>query len=62
MRSHEYAIRAEDKVTYGGAIINGRIDRVDVDDKGSFIVFDYKGSIAKYAAGFDPDALDEGVL
>lgn len=59
VRSHEYAIRAEDKVTYGGAIINGRIDRVDVDDKGSFIVIDYKGSIAKYAAGFDPDALDE---
>ena len=61
VRDHEYVIPVEDEVIYGGAIINGRVDRIDADDKGNFIVIDYKGSLARYpAAGYDPDAAGEG--
>ncbi len=41
----EAPIRPEERIGYGGAILNGRIDRLDVDGQGRCAVLDYKGSI-----------------
>lgn len=57
--AHEKAIEPEDQILYGGAIIRGRVDRVDINDANSFVVIDYKGSTLGYAAGFDGEGEDE---
>lgn len=39
-------------VSYAGAYMNGKIDRIDISDDGSdFFVIDYKGSIKDHSAG-----------
>lgn len=54
---HELAIGLEDGIDYAGFRLNGRVDRVDVDEEAArFAVIDYKGSTGReYAA-----ALKEG--
>ncbi len=51
--AHELAIVAEDGVDFGGARLNGRLDRIDVaPESGRFVVVDYKGSLTGHGAGF----------
>lgn len=49
-------------VLYAGAVLNGRVDRVDLSHDGNyFAVIDYKGSINGHQAGFideDPDCVE----
>lgn len=54
---HELAIEPEDGVDYAGFRLNGRADRVDVDEAAArFAVIDYKGSTGReYAAGLKED-------
>ena len=52
VRGHEVAILPDDKIVYAGAILQGRIDRIDVDEQGDLIVIDYKGSTLHHDAGF----------
>lgn len=59
IEGHEVALSPDDKIVYGGAIIHGRIDRVDCDDHGNYLVIDYKGSTKDHEAGFDPDAEED---
>ncbi len=58
VRAHEHVIAAEDGVDYAGVRVNGRVDRIDVDEAaGRFAVIDYKGSAgAEYAAAMGDDA------
>ncbi len=58
VRAHEHVIAAEDGVDYAGVRVNGRVDRIDVDEAaGRFAVIDYKGAVgAEYAAAMDDDA------
>lgn len=57
VREHELTLSPDDGIDYAGARINGRVDRVDVNEETDcFVVLDYKGSIAGHAAGFDADA------
>lgn len=50
---HELAIEPEDGIDYAGFRLNGRADRVEVNEGGArFAVIDYKGSTGReYAAG-----------
>lgn len=57
--SHEIPIDRADHIVYAGAIIQGRIDRIDKDDKNNFIVIDYKGSLKDHEAGFDLEKNDD---
>lgn len=62
VRAHEVPIVPDDGIDYAGARLNGRADRVDVNEEAKrFVVLDYKGKTAGHAAGFaeddDPDAL-----
>lgn len=54
---HELAIEAADGIDYAGFRLNGRVDRVDVDEGGArFAVIDYKGSAGReYAAALKED-------
>lgn len=53
---HEKEIVLQDNLSYAGALIRGRVDRIDTDsDMGQFVVIDYKGNIAGHDAGFKPD-------
>lgn len=58
VRSHEHVIAADDRVDYAGVRVNGRVDRIDVDEvAGRFAVVDYKGAAgAEYAAAMGDDA------
>lgn len=60
--AHEYAIGPADGVDYAGVRLNGRVDRIDVNEQaGRFVVIDYKGSAsADYNLGFKAD--EEPVL
>lgn len=59
-RCQEYSLTPDDGVMFAGALINGSVDRIDVDETTKrFAVLDYKGKVAGYAAGFDPDAVDK---
>ncbi len=52
----ELPIELSDGITYAGAPLVGKIDRIDIDEKNkAFVVVDYKGSVKKYSAGFDPE-------
>lgn len=59
VRGHEVALSLEDKIGYAGAILQGRVDRIDVDDHGNLIVIDYKGSTLHHEAGFEMPSEDE---
>lgn len=59
IEGHEVEIALEDAILYGGAFVKGRIDRIDIDDAGDFIIVDYKGSIAGHAAGYELGSEDE---
>lgn len=59
VRGHEVVLSPEDKIAYAGAILQGRVDRIDVDDQGNLIVIDYKGSTLHHEAGFEPPDEDE---
>ena len=53
---HEQTIGVSDTVVYAGLSLVGRVDRVDIDrENNRFVVIDYKGSVAGYDAGFNPD-------
>ena len=41
----EYNIDADHPVEYGGALLVGKVDRIDVDDEGNAVIVDYKGSV-----------------
>ena len=58
MLGHERPIAVEDAVDYAGVRVNGRVDRIDVDEiAGRFAVIDYKGTVsAEYAAAMGDDA------
>lgn len=55
--AHEIEIGEEERIVYAGVIVRGRIDRVDLDSSGNYVVVDYKGSINDHEAGFDPDSM-----
>ncbi len=61
---HELIIAPDEGIDYAGVRLNGRVDRVDVDDEqGRFVVLDYKGSVKGHGAGFaDDDDIDTFVL
>ncbi len=52
VEGHEVALSVEEQLVYGGAIVHGRIDRVDVDENGNFVIIDYKGSLEGHEAGY----------
>lgn len=54
---HELAIVPDDGIDYAGFRLNGRVDRIDVDEgSGRYIVVDYKGSAGRdYAAAVKDD-------
>lgn len=55
-RASELVISPEMNREYAGVVINGRVDRVDIDEKSHhFVVLDYKGSIAGHSTGYSPD-------
>ncbi len=43
----EFEIKPEDKVEYAGCYVSGKIDRIDIDDKGRAIIIDYKSSLGE---------------
>ena len=59
VRGHEVVLSPEDKIGYAGAILQGRVDRIDVDDQGNLVVIDYKGSTLHHEAGFEMPDEDE---
>lgn len=52
VHGHEIAILPDDRIIYAGAILQGRVDRIDVDEQGNLVVIDYKGSTLHHEAGF----------
>ena len=41
----EYVIDPDQAVSYGGNLVTGKVDRIDVDDAGHAVIVDYKGSL-----------------
>ncbi len=57
----ELTLTPEMHIQYAGIVVNGRVDRVDINDAAHhYLVLDYKGSIAGHSAGYNPD--DEFVI
>ena len=42
----EHVIDRDLGLSFGGCVITGRVDRIDVDDQGRMVVIDYKGSLS----------------
>lgn len=57
----EYEITQDDGVDYAHARLRGRVDRVDTNKQGDFIVIDYKGSVKK-DAGTKAETREEVIL
>lgn len=61
-RLHEWSFGTEGAkvgpVAYAGVELQGKIDRVDTDERGRAIVIDYKGSLGK---GYSPGSPEGGV-
>lgn len=51
----ELPISEKERICYGNAVLNGRVDRVDADASGSFAVLDYKGSISDHSVSSTTD-------
>ena len=55
----EYHIATSDGIDFAHARLHGRIDRVDTNDTGGYIVVDYKGSITNKYGGSKAETRDE---
>lgn len=49
----EYEVGAKEKVDYAGVRLVGKIDRIDVDERGRAVIVDYKGSVSAAYEPFD---------
>lgn len=60
IEGHEVTLEPEEGIEYAGALIRGRVDRIDVNDRGDYVIIDYKGSTRDHVGGYSiPDELPE---
>lgn len=55
----EYSIEQGDGVDFAHARLRGRVDRVDTNEQGDYVVIDYKGSITDKESGTKAETRDE---
>ena len=56
----EYEIEVDEMAEYAGAYLAGKVDRIDVDDKGHAVIIDYKGSVGDGHQIAEKDAAHAG--